>query len=162
MKRPELSYANVASTLALFFALAGGATAIAVSKKISTKQIKNQAVKTNKIANGAITADKLATGAVVSDKLAASAVTEPKIAAGAIGGTKLKAFVTRTANGTGFANALCESSERAISGGAFSQVPDPLRAADPAAAAPAPPTGWSGASLNAAGPVSVVAVCMPN
>ena len=94
-QRPKLSYANLASTLALVIAVAGG-TAFAVGGKIGTKKLKNNAVKTKKIANGAVTNPKLADGAVSSSKLGSAAVTAVKIATGAVGAAAIAAGAVGT------------------------------------------------------------------
>ncbi|MBX5441219.1 MAG: hypothetical protein IRZ32_06785 [Solirubrobacteraceae bacterium] len=62
--RPRLTYANVASSLALFLAVSGG-TAIAAAT-IGTKDIKNGAVTTSKIANGAVTGAKVKNGSLTA------------------------------------------------------------------------------------------------
>jgi len=109
---PKLSYANVASTLALALAL-GGTSAWAANqlapKSVGEKQlrpgavtaekirknavtapkIKAQAVKQGKIAGGAVVASKLGQGAVSSEKLADGAVTTTKLATGAVTGAKV-------------------------------------------------------------------------
>jgi hypothetical protein len=66
MTRPQvgrkLSYANVMSTIAVFLALAGGATAIAMSlpkNSVKSKQIAKEAVKNSDIAKDAVTGDKV-------------------------------------------------------------------------------------------------------
>jgi hypothetical protein len=56
-----LSYANVVSTLALFLALAGGATAVALSlpkNSVKSKPLAKGAVKTSDIAKDAVTGAK--------------------------------------------------------------------------------------------------------
>jgi hypothetical protein len=67
---------NVVAYLALFLALGGSAVA---AKKISTKQLANNAVKTGKIANNAVTSPKIGKGAVTGDKIAAGAVSAGKL-----------------------------------------------------------------------------------
>jgi len=62
--RPRLTYANVASSLALFLAVSGG-TAIAAAT-IGTKDIKNRAVTSSKIANGAVTGAKVRNGSLTA------------------------------------------------------------------------------------------------
>jgi len=84
----HLSYANVVATLALVVAIGGGATAIAISKKVGTKQIRAQAVTANKIADSNVTAAKLA-GIDVVQK-----------------------------DGLAFSDAVCPAGERLLSGGA--------------------------------------------
>lgn len=64
-------YADVAATLALFFALGG--TAYAAT--IGTSDIKNGAVTTPKIANLAVTNGKIAGNAVTSSKVASDSLT---------------------------------------------------------------------------------------
>jgi hypothetical protein len=98
----RLSYANVASTLALFLAL-GGATALAVNqlpaRSIGTRQLRPGAVTADKIRKHAVTAPKIeaqavksgkiASGAVREAKLANASVTNPKLANGAISTEKI-------------------------------------------------------------------------
>jgi hypothetical protein len=110
--RNWLTYANVASTAALFLAL-GGATAFAVNqlptKSVGARQlrpgavtarslrknavtapkIKAKAVKQGKLANGAVNTAKLATASVTNDKIAAAAVTTERIAPGAVTGMQV-------------------------------------------------------------------------
>jgi hypothetical protein len=59
--RPRLTYANVIATLALFFALAGGAYAATQLPKnsVGSKQLKKNSVTAAKIKNGAITGTKI-------------------------------------------------------------------------------------------------------
>ena len=95
--RQRLTYANVMSSIAVFFVL-GGATAFAATKiganeikansiktgkivkeAVTEGKIKNSAVSTNKLGNGVVTSDKLAANAVTTDKIADKAVTAAKI-----------------------------------------------------------------------------------
>lgn len=112
MRRPSLTYANVASTLALFLALSGAGayaanqlaersvgapqlrpgavTADKIRKDaVTAPKIIALAVKEGKIAAGAISAAKLTSGAVSAEKLAAAAVTNEKLAPGAVSGDKV-------------------------------------------------------------------------
>jgi hypothetical protein len=102
MAKPKLSYANVASTLALVIAL-GGTSAWAAGqlapKSVGEKQLRPGAVTAEKIRKNAVTAPKIkalaikqgkiAGAAVDGSKLAPSAVSSEKLADGAITTTKL-------------------------------------------------------------------------
>jgi hypothetical protein len=81
-----VTYANVASTLALVVALSGGAYAAGL---VGTSQLKNGAVTTHKLATRAVTSGKLKGGSVVGGKLATGAVTSGKLAPGAVGSTAI-------------------------------------------------------------------------
>jgi hypothetical protein len=85
--RQRLSYANVASTLALFIALGGASyAAIKLPKdSVGGRQIKAGAVKAGDLADGAVKASKLKAGAVGSGSLAPGAVTADKLVGGAVG-----------------------------------------------------------------------------
>ena len=89
----RLTYANVVATIALIFAVAGGTTAIAVSKSAS----KGDVNKKGNIRAGRVTTPKLATGAVTADKLAGIDVVQ--------------------ATGAGSAQANCQGAEQLIGGG---------------------------------------------
>lgn len=95
--RQRLTYANVMSSIAVFFVL-GGATAFAATKiganelkanSVLTGKIVKEAVTAGKIKNSAVTTGKLANAAVTSDKLADNAVTTTKIADKAVTGAKI-------------------------------------------------------------------------
>jgi len=88
--RPKLTYANVVATLALFFAMTGGAVYAADSFKVKSRQIAARAVKSGKIAPKAVKRGKIAPGAVGSDQLAGGAVTRGKIGSGAVGTTEIE------------------------------------------------------------------------
>lgn len=110
--RSKLTYANVISTLALFFVLTGGA-AIAANQlgkntvgakqikaaSIGTGKLKAGAVKGGKLADGAVTTGKIADGAVTTPKLADSAVTGAKLVNGSVVASKLGPIVTRVKEG---------------------------------------------------------------
>jgi hypothetical protein len=81
-----VSYANVASTLALVVALSGGAYAATKLPRnsVGSPQIKNGAVAAADLANGSVTGPKLGNGAVTAPKLAPGSVDSGKIANGTI------------------------------------------------------------------------------
>lgn len=89
----RLTYANVASTLALFLALTGGAAYAAhrylTKKSVGTPQLKANAVTTSKIKANAITTRKLKKIAVSTEKLKDGAVTGEKISNKAVTGDKI-------------------------------------------------------------------------
>lgn len=110
--KPRLTYANVASTVALVFALGGtgayaagqlaarsvgvrqlrpgAVTADKLRKNaVTAPKIKALAVKEGKVANGAITRSKLDARAVGSEELAAGVVTNEKLAADSVTGDKI-------------------------------------------------------------------------
>lgn len=94
MRRVNLSYANVMSTIAVFLAIAGGSTAIAVTVNAGKKSDVN---KKGNIRAGRVTAKKLADSNVVASKLARIHVV--------------------TASGAPFATATCPPGEVVIGGG---------------------------------------------
>jgi len=75
--RQRLTYANVMSSIAVFFVL-GGATAFAATK-IGANEIKANSIKTGKIVKEAVTAGKIKNSAVNTSKLANDAVTNGKL-----------------------------------------------------------------------------------
>lgn len=90
--RSHLSYANVASTLALLLALGMGSAYAAnqlAPKSVGAKQLRPGAVTADKLRKHAVTAPKLKAGAVKQGKIAGGAVTSPKIANGAVTAEKL-------------------------------------------------------------------------
>jgi hypothetical protein len=95
LKRPRsrLSYANVASTIALILAIGGtGAYAIAQlpTKSVGAKQLRPGAVTADKIRKHAVTAPKIEAQAVKSGKIATGAVKEQKLANGSVSSSKLQ------------------------------------------------------------------------
>ena len=90
--RQRLTYANVMSTIAVFFVI-GGASALAATQlgknTVGSKQLKKNAVVAAKIKNSAVTSAKLADGSVTNGKLGASAVSTDKVADGAVTTGKL-------------------------------------------------------------------------
>ena len=105
--RPQLSYANVIATIALFVALGGAAVAAGLPKNsVGTNQLKRGAVSAAKLKRGAVTAGKIAPKAVVAGKLGANAVlpgnlgngiiTTNKLSDGAVIASKIKNSVVTT------------------------------------------------------------------
>lgn len=89
--RPRLTYANVASTLALVVATStGGAYAAAT---IGSAQIKDDAVKSRHIAAGNVKTPDLRDGAVTGAKLADGSVSAADLGDGSVGQSKLGADV---------------------------------------------------------------------
>jgi len=95
--RKRLTYANVISTLGVFFLLAGGSALAAKQlgkKTVGAKQLKSNAVTTAKIKKAAVTRAKIAANAIDSTKVADGSVTGSKIADGAVTGGKIAAGTT--------------------------------------------------------------------
>lgn len=94
MGKPKLTYANVASTLALVVAL-GGTGAYAAGRlapgSVGEPQLRPGAVTAEKLRTNAVTAAKVKAGAVKQGKLANGSVTAAKIAAGSVGAGSLQA-----------------------------------------------------------------------
>jgi hypothetical protein len=86
--RTRLTYANVAATLALVLALAGG-TAIA-AKRANTQNIKPRAIKTKLLAPKAVKAGKIAPRAVKRRHIAPASVNAARIAPEAVDGAKVR------------------------------------------------------------------------
>jgi hypothetical protein len=102
--RPNLTYANVMSTIAVLLAIGGGAAYAATHLKpnsVKSKQIKDGAVGTNdlapnavsssKILDGAVGAGDLVDGGVGTADLADGSVTTGKLANDAVTGAKIAA-----------------------------------------------------------------------
>lgn len=85
--RQRLTYANVVSTLALFFVLTGGAAYAA--NKIGSHELRGGSVTTAKIKRNAVSRSKIKAGAISTAKLASGAVTSAKLANGSISLEKL-------------------------------------------------------------------------
>jgi hypothetical protein len=81
--KPRLTYANVASSLALFILL-GGAAYATHAHKIGSKDLRKGAVTTPKIKKGAVKAGRLAASSVRTPKIATGAVTLDKLADGVV------------------------------------------------------------------------------
>lgn len=88
--RPQLNYANVIATIALFVALGGAAVAAGLPKNsVGAQQLKKGAVTTKALHNKAVTAGKLAPKAVTAGKLGANAVLPGNLGNGVISTEKL-------------------------------------------------------------------------
>lgn len=85
--RKRLTYANVMSSIAVFFVLSG-ATALAATK-IGANELKANAVKTGKIVKEAVTAGKIKNGAITTGKLGTAAVTSTQLADNSVTTTKI-------------------------------------------------------------------------
>jgi hypothetical protein len=122
--RQRLTYANVMSSIAVFFIL-GGATAFAATK-IGANEIKANSIKTGKIVKEAVTEGKIKNGAVTTNKLANGAVTEGKLADNSVTTTKIadKAVTAAKINVTGLPavpNAANAANAAALGGKAASE-----------------------------------------
>src|SRR3954449_12988576 len=103
--RARLTYANVASTLSLFIAVAtGGAYAAntigsgdVIDESLLSQDLKNGEVKNADIGADAMTSSKLANGSVQNSDLGPDAVTTSKIKAGNVGTTDLAAGAVTSA-----------------------------------------------------------------
>lgn len=85
--RKRLTYANVMSSIAIFFVLGGGAAYAA--KKIGSNQLKANSVTTAKIKKNAVTSKKIKNGSVTTAKLANNAVIGSKVADGSLSSADL-------------------------------------------------------------------------
>ena len=103
----RFSYANVASTIALFFELTGGV--VYAASKIGTNDIQRQAVTEKKIAPRAVKNGKLALGSVKTDQLADSAVGNVQVKNDSIQPSKLTFPVMYVAQPTGGSQAVTDS-----------------------------------------------------
>lgn len=95
--RPRLTYANIASTIALFLVLGGGAAAYAANK-VRSGDIAPGAVRTSDIFKRAVTSGKLAVGAVRSNQITDGAVGSTQISAGAVGAQQIGAGAVAPSN----------------------------------------------------------------
>jgi len=88
--RPQLNYANVIATIALFVALGGAAIAAGLPKNsVGAKQLKKGAVTTKALHNKAVTAGKIAPKAVTAGKLGPFAVLPGNLGNGVISTEKI-------------------------------------------------------------------------
>lgn len=99
--RPQLNYANVIATIALFVALGGAAVAAGLPKNsvgpkqlkkgaVTTKALHRKAVTSGKIAPKAVTAGKLGPFAVLPGNLGNGIITTEKLGDGSVLASKIK------------------------------------------------------------------------
>ncbi len=130
----RLTYANVASTLALFFALAGGTTAVALSDKNKVKHddLADDVVHSPEIKKGEVKATDIATAAVRSGEIQDGKVKAADLADGAVGPGALQAVPAVRIEGGG--DVLADDAFTVVEG--MSETYDPLdmwTASDPGA-----------------------------
>lgn len=90
ISRPQLNYANVIATIALFVALGGAAVAAGLPKNsVGSKQLKRGAVATSDLRRNAVTSGKIGPRAVTAGKLGANAVLPGNLGKGIISTEKL-------------------------------------------------------------------------
>lgn len=105
--RPQMNYANVIATIALFVALGGAAVAAGLPKgsvgarqlkkgAVTTKALHNKAVTAGKIGPKAVTAGKLGPAAVLPGNLGNGIITTAKLGNGAVIASKIKNSVVTT------------------------------------------------------------------
>lgn len=105
--RPQLSYANVIATIALFVALGGAAVAAGLPKNsvgpkqikrgaVNASKLKRNAVRSGKIAPKAVSAGKLGPNAVLPGNLGNGIISTGKLANGAVIAAKIKNNVVTT------------------------------------------------------------------
>jgi len=88
--RPQLNYANVMATIAVFVAFGGAAVAAGLPKhSIGPRQLKRGAVRSWTIAHKAVTSGKLARKSVVAGKLGPNAVLPWNLPLGVVNTAKL-------------------------------------------------------------------------
>ena len=89
--RRHLSFANVASSIALFVALGGGtAVALTGQNTVYSDDIVDGQVKTPDLANGGVTGSKLGDGAVTAAKIATSSIKSNHIVNGQVAPIDIK------------------------------------------------------------------------
>jgi hypothetical protein len=87
---PQLNYANVIATMALFIALSGVAVAASLPKNsVGPKQLKRGAVNTAKLKRAAVTSGKLRAKAVTAGKLGPNAVLPGNLGNGVVTTAKI-------------------------------------------------------------------------
>jgi hypothetical protein len=135
MEHRRPSYASVVSTLALFFALGGGAYAAATlpANSVGPRQIKKNAVERGKVKSNAIDASKVLDNSLTGDDVRESTLEEVPMAddathAGLAGG--LDRITYRSAAGSApamtdsvAATATCDPGQRVVGGGVRADNP---------------------------------------
>jgi hypothetical protein len=106
--RGKATYANAMSTIAVFIALAGGSTAVAVTVNASKKSDVNK-----------------------KGNIRAKRVTAKKLADGAVGAAKLGGIQVVQASGNPAATASCPAGTRLFAGGGGTAAPAALATSQP-------------------------------
>jgi hypothetical protein len=146
--RRRLNYANVVATMALVVAVAGGSTAIAISKG------KNKGVPVRVTKSSDITkTGTIKAGHVGGADLADASVTTQRLADGSVTAAKLAGIDRVIANGTEIVTASCPPGERLLSGGGLAPG---LQNSSPSGQQVG---GWEVAGA-ATKPVTAVALCL--
>jgi hypothetical protein len=171
--RARLSYANVIATLALFFALTGGAMAankyLQATDPITTGDLAGSTYGNPLIAPGKITSSKIADGAITSAKFDGSAKApdsdklDGKDSTDFLGATAVPSKIIERANDSGpiqpgdpgATNASCDSGEQVVGGGVYLASNETTLAPEASAGdrviVSAPPAGdnlWFGEMIN--------------
>jgi len=130
----RLSYANVASTIAVFLALGGGVAYAA--NEIRSGDIAPGAVRTSDIHKRAVTSGKLAVGAVRSNQIADGSVGSRQIGASAVAPSNLEfpVFIAATPSG-GSAPVTSGPDPYPVANGSWAQGPGQIQVLFGAAAA---------------------------
>jgi hypothetical protein len=164
MSRPRLTYANVVATLALVFAITGGAYAATQLPKnsVGTRQLKKNAVTSSKVKDRSLVARDFKSGQLPAGPAGVPGQTGSAGAPGKDGANGATSVVVRTtvihaSSESGF-RTYCNPGERAVGGGVSranlsASGSDVVRATGPVAGTAASPvganagdvpTGWTG------------------
>jgi hypothetical protein len=126
--RGRLSYANVMATLALFFALTGGAMAatkyLQATDPITTGDLAGSTYGSPVIAAGTITSAKFAPTAKAPDADQLDGIDSTAFLSGYVGGTSADSTVSVPAGAQGAANSWCPAGTRPLGGGYFPLTAD--------------------------------------
>jgi hypothetical protein len=147
MKWPEASYANVASTLALFVAVSGASA-------YAANQLAERSVGEPQLRPGAVTAEKIRPNAITAPKIKAGAVKQGKLAGGSITAAKMTASAVATASLANGAVTNDKLAPGAVTGekaleSTFSQVPSAAKADSATVAESANPLAFAAVNADA-------------
>ena len=121
--RGRLSYANVMATLALFFALTGGAMAankyLQATDQISAGDLAGSTYGNPVVANGAISSGKFAPTAKAPDADALDGIDSTAFLSGYVCGTAADSTVSVPAGGQATAHSWCPAGTKPLGGGYF-------------------------------------------
>lgn len=119
--RPQLTYANVISTLCLFLLLTGGSALAAATlgkNSVGARQLKSKAVTTGKLASNAVNGSKVANGSLTGEDIKLSAL-----------GTVPAATIADSAgnaNTVGGHSAVCPKATTLIRGTCYDSAANPV------------------------------------